>query len=35
MGETLEKLEENIEDAYHMMETGSAPEKYQLKEIAM
>ena len=34
-GETLEKLEENIKDAYMMMAMDDVPEKYETKEIAI
>ncbi|OAD18719.1 hypothetical protein THIOM_005680 [Candidatus Thiomargarita nelsonii] len=34
-GETLEELEENMKDAYHMMVMDDVPEEYQTKEIAL
>ena len=34
-GETLEKLEENIKDAYRLMVMEDVPEEYELKEIAI
>lgn len=34
-GETLEELEENIKDAYHLMAMGDVPEGYSTKEIAV
>ncbi len=34
-GETLQELEENLKDAYHMMVMEDVPEEYQTKEIAL
>ena len=34
-GETLEELEENIKDAYHLMAMEDVPEGYTTKEIAL
>ena len=34
-GETLEELEENIKDAYHLMVMDDVPPQYQVKEIAL
>jgi predicted RNase H-like HicB family nuclease len=34
-GETLEELEENMKDAYHLMVMDDVPEEYQTKEIAL
>ena len=34
-GETLEELEENIKDAYHLMAMKDVPEGYSTKEIAL
>ena len=34
-GETLEKLEENIKDAYLLMAMDEVPEKHQMREIAI
>lgn len=34
-GETLEELEENIKDAYHLMVLDDVPESYEIKEIAL
>ena len=32
-GETLEELEENLKDAYHLIVLDEVPEDYQMKEI--
>jgi len=34
-GETLEELEENVRDTYHLMVTDDVPEGYQTKGIAI
>ncbi|MDO9530093.1 MAG: hypothetical protein Q7J27_13180 [Syntrophales bacterium] len=34
-GETLEKLEENIKDAYFLMAMDDVPEEYEVKEISI
>ena len=34
-GETLEELEENIKDAYHLMAFDEIPEGYEMKEISL
>lgn len=34
-GETLEELEENLKDAYHMMVMEDVPAHYQTKAIAL
>jgi predicted RNase H-like HicB family nuclease len=34
-GETLEELEENIEDAYFLMAMDDVPEEYEMKEISI
>jgi predicted RNase H-like HicB family nuclease len=34
-GETLEKLEENIKDAYRLMVLDDVPDEYQEKEICV
>lgn len=34
-GETLEKLEENIKDAYLLMAMDEVPEEYRMREIAI
>jgi len=34
-GETLEELEENLRDAYHLMVMDDVPENHQTKEIAV
>ena len=34
-GETLEELEENINDAYLLMAMDDVPEEYETKEIAI
>lgn len=34
-GETLEELEENLKDAYHMMVWEDVPDDYAMKEIAL
>lgn len=34
-GETLEELEENIRDAFHLMVLDEVPEKYMLKDLAV
>ena len=34
-GESLEELEENIKDAYHLMVLDDVPESYEMKEIAV
>jgi len=34
-GETLEELEENLKDAYHLMVLEDVPEIYDLKEIVV
>ncbi|HDL18556.1 MAG TPA: type II toxin-antitoxin system HicB family antitoxin [Bacteroidetes bacterium] len=34
-GETFEELEENIKDAYLLMNMEEVPENYSLKEIAI
>lgn len=34
-GETLEKLEENIKDAYLLMAMDEVPEEHQMREIAI
>ena len=34
-GETLEELEENLRDAYHMMVMEDVPEDHETKEIAL
>ena len=34
-GKTLEKLEENIKDAYYLMVMDDIPAEYQTKEILM
>ncbi|MHB1292934.1 MAG: type II toxin-antitoxin system HicB family antitoxin [Sulfuricella sp.] len=34
-GETQEKLEENLKDAYLLMAMDDVPEQYQFKEIAL
>ena len=34
-GETLEKLEENIKDAYLLMAMDEVPEKHRMREIAI
>ncbi|BAP56334.1 hypothetical protein THII_2037 [Thioploca ingrica] len=34
-GETLEELEENIKEAYHLMALEDVPKEYQAKEIIL
>ena len=34
-GETLEELEENLRDAYHLMVLEDVPDEHQVKEIAL
>ena len=34
-GETLEELEENIKDAYHLMILDDVPDEFKMKEIAV
>ena len=34
-GETIEELEANLKDAYHLMAMEDVPEGFQLKEIAV
>ena len=34
-GETLEELEENLKDAYHLMVLEDVPEDFRTKEIAV
>jgi len=34
-GKTLEKLEENIKDAYLLMAMDEVPEEHQMREIAI
>lgn len=34
-GETLEKLEENLKDAYRLMVWEDVPDDYEMKEIAL
>ncbi len=34
-GETLEKLEENIKDAYLLMAMDEVPEEHRMREIAI
>ena len=34
-GETIEELEENIKDAYHLMVLDDVPADYQIKEITV
>ncbi len=34
-GETLEELEENIKDAYHLMVFDDVPEEHQVKQIVV
>ena len=34
-GESIEKLEENIKDAYFLMAMDEVPEKHQMKEVAI
>jgi len=34
-GETIQELEENLKDAYHLMVLDDVPDNYQLKEVAL
>ncbi len=34
-GETIQELEENLKDAYHLMLLDDVPENYQIKEVAL
>ena len=34
-GKTLEKLEENLKDAYLLMAMDDVPEEYEMKKIAI
>jgi predicted RNase H-like HicB family nuclease len=34
-GETLEELEENLKDAYHLMIMDDVPREHKIKEIAI
>jgi predicted RNase H-like HicB family nuclease len=34
-GETIQELEENLKDAYHLMVMDDVPDNYQLKEVAL
>ena len=34
-GETLEELEENLRDAYHLMVLEDVPNEHQVREIAL
>lgn len=34
-GETLEELESNLRDAYHLMALDDVPDGYQVKQIAL
>ena len=34
-GETIQELEENLKDAYHLMVLDDVPDNYQIKEVAL
>ncbi len=34
-GETIQELEENLKDAYHLMILDDVPDNYQIKEVAL
>ncbi len=34
-GETIQELEENLKDAYHLMVMDDVPDNYQIKEVAL
>jgi predicted RNase H-like HicB family nuclease len=34
-GETLQELEENLKDAYHLMVMDDVPDSYEVKEIVL
>ena len=34
-GETIQELEENLKDAYHLVVLDDIPDNYQLKEVAL
>jgi predicted RNase H-like HicB family nuclease len=34
-GETIEELEKNLKEAYHLMILEDVPDNYQIKEVAL
>ena len=34
-GETIQELEENLKDAYHLMVLDDVPDNYQIKEVSL
>jgi predicted RNase H-like HicB family nuclease len=34
-GETIQELEENLKDAYHLMVLDDVPDNYQIKKVAL